>query len=358
MAKVADIINQMQAVLPRYSDKFHKELGITSIDVSGGIATVTTQSSHGLISGNIVTIQGVRINNPITVTSIESDGILATCTNEHDLTLNFGPNPTNEIDISGFSNYPSPQTLIDVNSPNAFTFAGDDAPIGSGILLEDRLDDINGRKTITVTGNNTFTYPTTTASTSFELTNALMIYKIRVSGAVTAEAVVAYYTAQKKPTDYWAFVVNGDLSISHDRNVSSDANTRLSSNEGLFIEAIQPFNVYVFIPSTEQISGRLAQDEIFEIRKAFYKTLAGVQFDSGLASEEKRFLATPFSDGFFAYAGAYYVHEFIFETVFKIYYEDVVDPDDSTAFRRYEGDIKLEFDEYDLVKKELRVDLP
>ncbi len=358
MAKVADIINQMQAVLPKYTDRFNRQFSIVSFNVSGGVATVETEFSHGLKNFSDVTIQGVRINNPITGTSIESNGIKCTTQNNHDLTLNFGPSPDNEINISGFTNYPAPQTLVAVDSPKTFVFEGQDAPVGSGILLENRLDDVNGRKTITVTGDKTFTYETSTASTSFDVTDAIMIYGIRVSGAVMGDAVVEYYTKQSKPTDYWAFVVNGDLTISHDRNIRTDANTRFNKSEDFIIEAIQPFNVYVLIPSSKQITGRLAQDEIFDIRRALYKTLAGVRFESGLATEEKRLLATPFSDGFFAYAGAYYVHEFIFETAFKIYDTDIVEPDDSVAFRRYEGDIKLEFDEYDLVKKELRVDLP
>jgi len=358
MAKVADIINQMQAVLPKHTNRFHEQQVISSLVVAGGIATVTLPNNHLLKTNDIVTIQGARINNPILSTSIVSNGIEATCTNNHDLTLNFGPEPVNEVDISGFTNYPSPQSLVDVNGPDTFIFAGTDAPIGSGILLEDRIDDINGRKQITVTGAKTFTYSTTTAFTSFELTNALAISKIRVSGALTADALVEFYTKQTKSTDFWAFVVNGDLNISHDRNIPTDANTRFNQSEFFFGEAIQPFSVYILVPSSGTISGRLAGDEIFDIRRALYKTLAGVQFDSGLASEEKRLLTSPFSDGFFAYAGAYYVHEFIFETVFKFYDSDAVDPADSAAFRRYEGEIKLEFDEFDLVKKVLDLDLP
>ena len=44
-----------------------------------------------------------------------------------------------------------------------------------------------------------------------------------------------------------------------------------------------PFFVYVFIPqSAEKTTGRLARDEAEDLRIALFKTLLGVEFDSGM----------------------------------------------------------------------------
>lgn len=100
--KLTDIVNQLKAVLPRYTNDFSTNLPIVSLIRSGSVVTATTSTSHGLIIGDKPLINGAK--TPILISSLTriNNYALAICATKHNLTL---ANKTIEIFGSDQSGY-------------------------------------------------------------------------------------------------------------------------------------------------------------------------------------------------------------------------------------------------------------
>lgn len=358
MAKMEDVITQLQAVLPKFNDKFSEKFSVSSVvSLGGGIFEIETATVHGLATGNAVNIRNILMVNPITGVSIDSGIVTATTTVKHDLTEDFPPKA--KLNISGFTNVPDAEyDLIDVPLGDTFTFDFASLPTGPGQLNEDRIDGVNGTFSITVTSTTKFTISAPdSAFTDFLIQSTSEVEScIRISGAADASRIVNYYSKQEID-NFWAFVVNGPTTVSHDRNIQSDANTRISRRDELRFECIHPFSIYVIAPDIDNFSGRKIADEMIDIRSALCRSICGAEFDSGF-SEDKRFLTTFNGDSFFEYVGAYYMHQFDFETVYNFNPDDGVDLPDSRAFRDFTINLKLPFDGFSDIKKVIEGELP
>ena len=78
----------------------------------------------------------------------------------------------------------------------------------------------------------------------------------------------------------------------------------------------------------------------------------GAIFYSGL-SEESKYCSVFSGDSGASYNKAYYVHRFDFENVFNITNDDSIPTVYSRAFRDFQIGIKMEFDDYEEVKKQI-----
>lgn len=90
------IINQLKAVLPKYTSDFTTNLAISSLTRSSSVVTAITSTTHGLSVGNKVLITGAK--TPITISSLTRNGTyaLAITASDHNLVKN-QPN----VEISG-----------------------------------------------------------------------------------------------------------------------------------------------------------------------------------------------------------------------------------------------------------------
>lgn len=90
------IINQLKAVLPKYTSDFTTNLAISSLTRSSSTVTATTSTAHGLSAGNKVLITGAK--TPITVSSLTRNGTyaLAITASDHNLVKN-----QESVEISG-----------------------------------------------------------------------------------------------------------------------------------------------------------------------------------------------------------------------------------------------------------------
>lgn len=330
----------MRAVAPKLTDKFSSAISVASLSRSG--ATVSALSvGHGLTTGDYVTIKGAYEGNPATITS--ADGVATvTTTNDHDLT-EIGPHqynvyPFNQATISGADQgeYNGTFNVASVPNRKSFTYNISGSPAspatGTITLLQDTY---NGRYEITVVDDDNFTFqivgtPETPATGTITAET-----EARISGAVSIERAVRGYTKQLNGK-LWAFVVIGDITISKDRNIFSDATSTMSQQEEWRQRLIEPLSVFVFIPSTSSLSSRLSRDLVEDIRPILYKSLVGVKFPTTLTDETWSML-TPVGDRMSGEASddSFYVHEFMFERVVDMTYVDTVGPDDNNAFRDF-----------------------
>lgn len=106
--KTEEIVNQLKAILPRYTGDFTTNLSVSSLTQTAGTATATTATAHGLTVGEKVLIVGAKV--PLTITSLTRTGnyVLAITSGKHPLIRG---NTTVEISGADQSDYNGTKTL-------------------------------------------------------------------------------------------------------------------------------------------------------------------------------------------------------------------------------------------------------
>lgn len=360
--KAEDILKQIQLRLPRVTNLFSDTLSITSLTYSGGVVTATTSAPHGLSIGHVVTITGAK--TPINITNLTYlDGVAtATTATRHDLTEGFQNgigtyNPLVEVDGATEAEYNGANPLLSVPNRTSFTYSVTGTPsspaTGTPKLLESFSTGYNGAQTVASTPDSTtFTYNITEAPNSPASGTILVHKSVRASRSINIERTLEAYT-KKDTGELWLFVVLGDATSSKNRNIESDAVDTQGAGTEFRQRIILPFSIYVFFPTSGQIAGAEARDQIEDIRPFIFKSVLGLKLNENLSSETTYKIIYE-GDSFAAYDGAIYVHQFDFSTITDIVDEDTVDPDFSVAFR----DIGLNFlDEFGTVELTANVNL-
>lgn len=342
MIKAQTIIAQMQQVLPTKTSLFSSaNISIASLSANSGIVTAITNTPHGLTTGNYITV--VNAKTPIGIASAiftpypgigNAGGIVTIITSsDHDYTEGFGF----QAEIQGLieSEYNGTFDVISVPNRRTFTYEINTNPsspaTGSGLVLNILSSGYNGYVPITVIDAVTFTYTAPVDLLSPAYGMPIVRAGARISGAISIDRIKQAYTKQA-PNKAWAFVVLGDNYASKDRHISTDAVNTLGPGDAYRLRMICPFSVYVILPCTDEVAGRDARDTMEDVRVALYRTVLRVAFTPVL-SEEAVYSCTALGDRYIDYTGAYYIHEFMFETVCDIIIEDTVSPAENRAFR-------------------------
>lgn len=324
--KLTDIVVHLAAQLPHHTTKFHDILQYTSIAISSnGLVTVVTTLPHGLNTGSYITISNIKVKRKIIELTVDEVGVATVeVDTPHDLTRGW----QSTVEISGCTelvfngNFP----LIDVPNRRFFTFRLPEGETpneatGENMVFHETLElGLEGAYTITVINETTFTFY---METDVDLGNfdGVIARKQRVMGCATIDRFIQLYEKHFN-NQYFAVVVMDDGSISKDRRSLSDAIANTSIQSDFRSILLEPFRVYVFIPTEESLSGLEAIDECYEeIKLALYKTLNGYKFPSGL-SERSDIGVQPVGHGMFDYNNAYYVHQYLFETNKEVTIED------------------------------------
>lgn len=346
--KAEDVIKQLRAVVPKLTDVFSSTISVTSLSRSG--TTVTALSTdHGLTTGNYVTIKGAYEKNGLTSLTFADGVASATTTSDHDLTEKGSSQPYtldfNQATVSGAteSEYNGTFDVLSAVNRRNFTYSVTGTPAspatGAPVLHQDAY---NGRYQVTVVDSDTFTYQISTTPNSPAAGSITAEKEARISGAVSIERAFNGYTKQLAG-ELWAFVIIGDPTISKDRSIFSDATSTRSKQDEWRERIIEPFSVFVFVPSTKTISSRPSRDLAEDIRPILYKSLVGSQLPTTF-TDEGWSMITPVGDRLSGEAsnGAFYVHEYQFERVVDVTYEDTVGNEDTVAFRDFDFDIVFE----------------
>ena len=90
--------------------------------------------------------------------------------------------------------------------------------------------------------------------------------------------------------------------------------------------------MFVFLPTSDQISGRKAMDRAQELFRPISRSILFAKFDSLLANQ--KFNALMFNEhGIHGYNTAFYIHRYTFEMQLLIGIDDTVGADEDVAFR-------------------------
>ena len=335
--RAKDFILQLSAKLPQLVDDFTTSFSVSSLTRSGTTVTVTTTAAHGLAIGKSVNIVGAQ--TPITISSITRVGIVATMVTatDHDITKDV----PKTVEISGAteSEFNGTFTILQVKNRRTITFqvadSGPTSATGSPLLLNGSsvLQSYNGLKKVTAVPTTTaFTYEITD-STLFTPASGTITAKTqpRISGAVDDERALASYTKQKID-DAWLYVVLNDGIASKNRTLEIDGTDNVQRTQHFKQFVSQTVSLFVFIPTSGQISGRKARDRAEELLRPICQSILFAKFDSLLASGKYNSLM--FNEhGFHGYNTAFYIHRFTFEMTLLFGIDDTVGADEDVAFR-------------------------
>lgn len=333
--KSKDIVNQLAVVLPSLVDDFTTQYNVVSLTSSGTTATATTDIDHNLVVGKQVNVTGAQ--TPIVITSIDRVGIVATLitATDHDMTENAGFDV--QIDGATESEFNGTFELLSVWNRRTITFLVDDSgPLsatGSPLLLNGSspYQSYNGLKELTaIPSANSFEYEL--GGAVFSPASGTIIAKTnpRISAAVSFDRLLDAYTNQL-PDNAWLFVVLGDAIASKNRNIDTDSTDNLQAGNYFNQRIIQTVDVYVFIPTSDEIAGTNARDRCEELLKPICNSILAVKFPSLVENNNNPLMLT--GHGIQAYNKAFYAHQFSFESTIQLGPSDVFVPSNDVAFR-------------------------
>lgn len=331
--KIADVINQLRAVLPKYTDLFSAVLSISSISAAGGTATITTPSAHGLYSGANIVLKDVETQTGID--QVSQNGLVFTfyTATDHDLTYGWPEHAT--VKLQGFTDTAWNGFFTLVSVPNRRTFAvqsSNDFPVlnGNEVLPEVRVDGINGRYMAIVTGATTLTVSGDFNDGIYKGGNVSAAH--RITGTITEERAVEQYTEQYG-NDLWMFVIAKEGVVSKDRSTMSDATATKPTGTDMRMRMIDGFTLLIFKNTANDMMGIEAVDLCrHDLLLPILKSVHGVRFDTGLTySGDFKSIIT--GHGVADYNRAVMIYRYEFEVVYDLTGSDTVQPEDTRAFR-------------------------
>lgn len=330
--RLSDIVRQIQIVLPKYTDVLSTVVGVDSISSAGGVATVTTSADHGLTTGAPIVFQNVSVRTPIDISW--KDGLIYYFeTNlSHDLTERWHQT----VALDGFDDPDWNNSFTLARVPNRRVFGVTNtlsAPVLSGgeVLLENRIDGVNGYHAATVTGPTTFTL--TGDFLPGDYYGGKLSASLRVAGAIDLNRILDQYTKQGID-DVWAFVVPLDrVDVSKDMNAESDALSTMTPSDAFRLRVLDGFSL-VLIKNTKQDMAAVAALDLFrhDLLAPILKTVCGARFSTGLSTSGE-FKAVLKTHGILQYNRAYLVYAYDFEMPADIKDDDTVLESDTRAFR-------------------------
>ncbi len=335
--RTMDFIQQLAARLPALVDDFTTSFSISSLTRSGTTVTATTTAAHGLAVGKSVNIVGAQ--TPITISTIDRVGIVATLVTAADHDMTEGAFTTVEISGATEAEFNGTFTLLKVTNRRTVTFLVDDSgptsATGSPLLLNGSspLQSYNGLKNVTaVPSTTTFEYEITD-STLFTPAAGTITAKTkpRISGAATDERALEAYTRQQAD-DAWLYVVMNDAVANKSRTLEIDGTDNIQRTNHFKQFIAQTVSLFVFIPTSGQISGRKAVDRAQELFRPISQSILFAKFDSLLANGKYNSLM--FNEhGIHGYNTAFYIHRYTYEMTLLMGVDDTVGADEDVAFR-------------------------
>ena len=321
--------------MPGIVDDFSNQVNVVSLTRVGTTVTIETEGAHGLAVGNLTNITGALV--PINCT-ITRNGILGTLTTDadHDITENAGF----DVQTEGATEqeFNGTFTLQSVTNRRTINFIMDDSgptvATGSPLLLNGSspLKQYNGLVGVsTVPTLTSFTYEVEDDTLYTPASGDIVVKTLpRISGGVSLERLVSAYTKQKT-NDAWLFVVLGDGVADKSRKIDTDATDNIQRGHEFNQRIIQVVQVYVFLPTVGEIGGEQARDRCEELLSPICRSILTAKFQSLVSGGNNPLMIT--GHGAEIYNGAFYVHQYAFESTLQMGESDIYQPTDDVAFR-------------------------
>lgn len=332
----ADVVARLALTLPQLTGLFTRNAGVLSLSRSGTTVSAQCAADHGLRPGDAVAIAGAVVPIPASsLTRVGPVGTLVTST-DHDLTRAVAPTIT--LDGAAEAEFVGTFPVIQVKNRRTITFemadAGPTTATGSPVLEggESALRDYNSTyRVLQAPTSSLFTFEHSVAGLPNPTGSIEARARPRISAAASFERAERAYT-EKVADELWLFVVLGDVEASKSRRIESDATENQPRNVEFRQQLVQPFSVFLFVPSSESVGGRAQRDAAEDLFRPICRSLLFSALDSGLYVGEQGTVQFT-RHGTTGYDGSLYVHEYAFEQVVDLTFEDTVGHDLDVAFR-------------------------
>jgi hypothetical protein len=360
--KLQPIINQLAVYLPFATTRFTDQLTIIGASQTGTTVTIETSIDHNLTVGDTIVVTDIVIKIPIiSITLNSSDNTITVRTSlDHGLTdsFDFSSNqpktskftPTvTLIDVSE-SEYNGTFNIINVPNRNVFVAQLVNVPVSppsnDGYSLRYSFSDYNGVKVVSnIISSAEFEY-TVNLSSDTETTNSGLIHTSpRISGAIDLTRAEESYTKQVSGK-YWLFVSQGSSVASKNREFLNDSVDMWGSGIDYRQRVLETINVFIFVPTSDQLSGRSGIDSLEDIKLALFKSLIRFRPPS-IYNSGSSFALTYNSSQTIVYNTAYIIQQYSFDAAFDITYYDTFIPNVYVPFRNIEGISTINNGEYD-----------
>lgn len=348
--KIAPIINQLATYLPFHTDKFTDSISVISASQLGGVATIETSEPHNLAIGQVVlTTEIIPLVEISAVSLINEDQLLISTLSDNGLVDTFDFLTTKSIDfetpklyMTGFANvvYNGSFPIISVSNRYRATCQLPSIPVSppalGGKLLHYAANGYVGVKTVTaIITPTTFQFAIDAGQPPTTLNSGTLHLNARISGAIDVIRAEDSYTKQPS-NDYWLFVTQNDSFASKNRNVLNDGLDNSTMGTEYRQRLVESINVFVFVPTSGQLSAREAVDSLEDIKVALFKTL--LRFNAPIQYDAKSSFQLYFdSTNVVTYTTSYLVQQFIFQAEYDLTYFDGFDPNIYRPFRNIDG---------------------
>jgi hypothetical protein len=212
--------------------------------------------------------------------------------------------------------------------------SGPTAATGAPVLLNgfSPLQSYNGLQAVTnVPDADSFEYEVTNTSINTPAAGTIVgKTSPRISSGVDIDRLVEAYTEQATG-DAWLFVILGDAVADKNRNIDTDSTDNIQSGNYFNQRLIQTVQLYVFLPSKEEIAARASRDRCEELLSPICQAVLGVKFPSLVENVNNPLMIT--GHGVQGYNTAVYVHQYSFEATLQMGPSDIFVPTDDVAFR-------------------------
>lgn len=344
--KLTDILAQLMSQIGNQTTQLTTTFQATSVTWASGKVTVVTQAPHGLVNNQNVFISGAV--TPVVVSSLTflngvATGVTAT---PHDLTETWqGCMGTPAAYVVGATQAPYNINFIKGwKSPdrNTFTYpviGSPTSPATGTILLNDGASrGVNGLQVVTVVNATTFTFPLTGPIYATILGTVVVHTKWNIGKAATLDRFMEVYSKQPTNTP-WLCIVMGASSASSDRELQNDAVAMYATGTLYRQKIVDRCSIYIVIPSTAEIAGANARDQVEDLKQAIFSSILGVKFPSYTQLPQEYGLV--FNSGDLQeYDRAYLIYEMKFEQLSQLTQADVAPNNQlNVAFR----DVILQF---------------
>jgi hypothetical protein len=334
--RAEDVVRELANRLPQRSGAFTTNVEIRAVTRAGTTMTAECEEEHGLEAGSAVAIVGAV--TPLAVSALTRLGAVGTVetTNPHDLTAAVAT--TIELVGAVEPSFVGTFQVLRVVNRRTIEFSMADA----GPLVATGTIELRGAASALQSYNGTYGVLDAPTPTSFRFTHPKVGLanpvgemqaraRPRISSGVSPDRVAQAYTEQKL-NDLWLFAVLADVEASKSRLIKADAVDNLTASTEFRQQLAQNFALYLYIPTSEQLTARAARDLSEELFRPICQSILFAQLDS-LLYVGRQGRVQFVGHGFHGYNSAVYVHSFAFQQVVDLTFEDSTGPDLDVAFR-------------------------
>lgn len=339
-----DVATKLTQEIHKYTDIFSDVFTITSMVNASNVSTITTSTNHGCIPGDAIFISDVAV--PISISSATRTGVTGHVTTSIDHDLTEGVDKTITISGSSSANFNGTFTIVNIANRRNFTFtmvnSGDTSSTGGSVLNAERYDQAyNGLYNVATVTSPTVLTVSNASNIDATVTSGKLKKNLRISASANMARTMDSYTKQNLDKA-WMFSVLGDVTASKSRRSEDDFTANQTRHNYFRQQLGENVTLYVIANTPDEIAGRRMRDEMDQLLVSITKSIAFYKFPTNLhvtRSEPIQFVR----HGVAQYDGATYVHEFEFECVTDLLFEDTVGYDNDVAFRDIEMEQTINF---------------